>query len=148
MAGLAGEHFWLLDLIGAFSFLNERLAPDWQAAETMIADLAIADLKLEPRVQWVTFSSPDGYHHLYGTTDAYRDIVANLDAQLGRYLEAATARPGPSAAAALTDWFWRETAAGALLLRVASACVDSDAAALKALGEKSLVPRSHADLIA
>ena len=64
------------------------------------------------------------------------------------YLEAATARPGPARSAALTDWFWRETAAGALLLRVASACCRSDVAGLRALGEKSLVPRSHASLVA
>lgn len=64
------------------------------------------------------------------------------------YLEAATARPGPSAAATLTDWFWRETAAGALMLRLASICRDSDNAGLKNLGEKSLVPRSHMSLVA
>ncbi len=64
------------------------------------------------------------------------------------YLEAATARPGPAASAVLTDWFWRETAAGALLLRVAAACRDSGVPALKALGERSLVPRSHVHLIA
>lgn len=63
------------------------------------------------------------------------------------YLEAATARPGPSTSKALTDWFWRETAAGALLLRVASACSRSTVPALKALGERSLVPRSHASLV-
>ena len=63
------------------------------------------------------------------------------------YLEAATARPGPAASAVLTDWFWRETAAGALLLRVAAACRRSDVPALKALGERSLVPRTHVHLI-
>jgi hypothetical protein len=63
------------------------------------------------------------------------------------YLEAATARPGPSRSAVLTDWFWRETAAGGLVLRVAAACRKSDDAALKALGERSLVPRTHWGLI-
>jgi hypothetical protein len=63
------------------------------------------------------------------------------------YLEAATARPGPSKSAVLTDWFWRETAAGTLVLRVAAACRRSENAALKALGERSLVPRTHWSLI-
>ena len=64
------------------------------------------------------------------------------------YLEAATARPGPVTSAALTDWYWRETAAGALVLQVAALCRDSGVAALKALGERSLVPRTHTHLIA
>lgn len=63
------------------------------------------------------------------------------------YLEAATARPGPSSSTALTDWFWRETAAGALVLRVAAACRACESAGLRNLGEKSLVPRSHAALV-
>lgn len=63
------------------------------------------------------------------------------------YQEAATAKPGPSTAGTLTDWFWRETAAGALILRLAAACLGSDNAGLKNLGEKSLVPRSHASLV-
>ncbi|MGD8810810.1 MAG: hypothetical protein PVG24_14465 [Gammaproteobacteria bacterium] len=63
------------------------------------------------------------------------------------YLEAATAKPGPSASKALNDWFWRETAAGALVLRVAAACRQSDVAALNALGQRSLVPRAYWPLI-
>jgi hypothetical protein len=63
------------------------------------------------------------------------------------YLEAATARPGPSTSKVLNDWFWRETAAGALALRVAKACRQSDVPALKVLGERSLVPRVYWPLI-
>jgi hypothetical protein len=63
------------------------------------------------------------------------------------YLEAATAKPGPSASKALNDWFWRETAAGALALKVAAACRKSEDAALKTLGQRSLVPRAYWPLI-
>jgi hypothetical protein len=63
------------------------------------------------------------------------------------YLEAATAKPGPSTSKALNDWFWGETAAGALALKVAAACRRSDDAALKTLGQRSLVPRAYWPLI-
>lgn len=63
------------------------------------------------------------------------------------YLEAATAKPGPNASKVLNDWFWNETAAGALALKVAAACRRSDDAALKTLGQRSLVPRAYWPLI-
>jgi hypothetical protein len=63
------------------------------------------------------------------------------------YLEAATARPGQAASGALTDWFWRETAAGALVLQVAATCRGSGNAPLQTLGERSLVPRTYSHLI-
>lgn len=63
------------------------------------------------------------------------------------YLEAATAQPGPSTSKALSDWFWGETAAGALALRVASACRQMDDKALNVLGQRSLVPRAYWPLV-
>jgi len=63
------------------------------------------------------------------------------------YLEAATAKPGPSDSKVLNDWFWNETATGALALKVAAACRKSDVPALKVLGERSLVPRAYWPLI-
>ena len=63
------------------------------------------------------------------------------------YIEAATARPGPAGSTELHDWFWQETAAGDVLLRLSAACQAADAAGLQNLGEKGLVPRSHQHLV-
>lgn len=58
------------------------------------------------------------------------------------YLEAASARPGGSAGArALADWFWGETAAGRLILRLHPVCAASPDKALRALTQGALVPR-------
>jgi hypothetical protein len=58
------------------------------------------------------------------------------------YLEAASARPGGSAGArALADWFWGETAAGRLVLRLHPICAASPDKGLRALAQGALVPR-------
>jgi hypothetical protein len=57
------------------------------------------------------------------------------------YLEAASAQPGNLGAAALEQWFWRETAAGRLFLMLRQACLESADKSLRTLGEKLLVPR-------
>ncbi len=60
------------------------------------------------------------------------------------YLEAASARPGGSAAPrALADWFWGETAAGRLILRLHPVCAASPDRALRALARGALVPRTQ-----
>ncbi len=63
------------------------------------------------------------------------------------YFEAATARPGASGSAALNDWFWGETAAGRLLLRLSATCRGIDAPVMQWLGHKALVPRTHEHLV-
>lgn len=61
------------------------------------------------------------------------------------YVAAASAQPGNAGAAALEQWFWRETAAGELFLKLSQACRASADASLRTLGEKMLVPRVIAD---
>lgn len=56
------------------------------------------------------------------------------------YLEAACAQPGNPDAAALEQWFWRQTAAGRLLLMLRDACLQSADEGLRQLGGM-LVPR-------
>ena len=56
------------------------------------------------------------------------------------HLEAAQARPGPVASARqLADWFWGETAAGNMLLKLRPVCKASTDASLKSAAD--LVPR-------
>jgi hypothetical protein len=64
------------------------------------------------------------------------------------YLEAASARPGGSAGSrALADWFWGETSAGRLILRLHPVCAGSSDKALRALAQGALVPRAQRHLI-
>ena len=50
------------------------------------------------------------------------------------YWEAVTARPGDASAQQLENWFWNETAAGELLLRLRQLCLDHDAAPIREVG--------------
>ena len=62
------------------------------------------------------------------------------------YFEAAAAQPGGTSRQ-LADWFWKETAGGRTLLQMASAMRAADDKGLNAVGQRAIVPRSHADLV-
>jgi hypothetical protein len=59
------------------------------------------------------------------------------------YQEAATARPGAATSRDLADWFWDETAAGALLRALRPVCAESADPGVRAVGKTQLVPRAH-----
>lgn len=65
------------------------------------------------------------------------------------YFEAAGARPGGAASStALADWFWGETAAGSLFLKLHAPCSTSNDATLKEAAKSFLVPRAQAHRLA
>ena len=59
------------------------------------------------------------------------------------YLEAATARPGGASSRALADWFWSETAAGAMLLALQPVCAKSADESVRHVAESQFVPRAQ-----
>ncbi len=60
------------------------------------------------------------------------------------HLEAVAARPGgPPSARALAEWFWGETAAGALLLALHPVCLASPDARVRHVGTSQLIPRAE-----
>lgn len=62
------------------------------------------------------------------------------------YMEAATARPGASSAREVADWFWRQTTGAKVLYALKEACIASDDAAIKRIGERAIVPANEAYL--
>ncbi|MCH9052941.1 MAG: hypothetical protein IIA72_18060 [Proteobacteria bacterium] len=62
------------------------------------------------------------------------------------YMEAATARPGPSSARQVADWFWRQTSGAKVLYALKAVCIASDDAAIKRLGHRAIVPANEAYL--
>jgi len=56
------------------------------------------------------------------------------------YLEAASAQPRPGSARALNDWFWDETAAGALLKQLRGALREHEDGAMRTYAAMTLVP--------
>ncbi len=62
------------------------------------------------------------------------------------YMEAATARPGPSSARQVADWFWRQTSGAKLLYALKAVCIASDDAAIQRIGHRAIVPANEAYL--
>lgn len=59
------------------------------------------------------------------------------------YLEAVTSQPGDHPPAAVNDWFWGETQAGALVIELARALSGDADPRVRGLARAALVPRSH-----
>lgn len=60
------------------------------------------------------------------------------------YLEAAIMRPGGAASKdQLTDWFWGDTSAGALLLALHAACKTNDNPDVRQVAADQLIPRAQ-----
>ena len=83
-----GERSRLLRLLRLARFFDEELAPDWRVVETQVVEEAIADLELQPKLQWITFTSPDGDHHVHGNDSRYTKRLRHVDAMIGRYMNA------------------------------------------------------------
>lgn len=77
----------LVRFLAGTPWLGPRLLPDWFQAETQVLELALADLPHQPKVQWITFASPDGRNHIAGTDDTYVRLVRHIDGLIGRYRE-------------------------------------------------------------
>ena len=59
------------------------------------------------------------------------------------YLEAVTSQPGDHPPAAVNDWFWETTRAGALLIELARVLSVHPEPRVRGLGRQGLVPRSY-----
>ena len=75
-------------IIQHIPYFGKMILPNEMMGEEEVVDNAISDLlKFHPRVQWITFGTPDGYRHSFGEEeeDYYRSIIRACDQQIGRY---------------------------------------------------------------
>lgn len=131
------------------SILSEigPLAPWFQVAleQHGRTSVGISGLEIEDAVRFLVGLIEDGAAPIEddGRSLGERMRAATEDVRTF-YLEAAGARPGGSASSrALADWFWGETAAGALFLRLDAVCGESADASLREAGKSYLVPRAQ-----
>ncbi len=87
------DHTWFVRALGGLPFVGPRIAPDWKGAEDEVIAAAVADLAYQPKVQWVTFASPDAYDHMHGCDSTYVALVRHIDTLIGAY-RAESARLG------------------------------------------------------
>jgi hypothetical protein len=129
----------------------EALAP-WQALAVQRTGRSIAGVSGLGVAEVVAFltalfegRTPDP---AAGLTAAQTARFASEDLR-NWYFEAASARPGPSPSpSAMADWFWGETAAGALILALQPLLAASADPLLRRVAERSLVPRVQQHRIA
>ncbi|HRD07349.1 MAG TPA: alkaline phosphatase family protein [Saprospiraceae bacterium] len=61
--------------------------------ETAVTDIALEQLKKKPKIQWITYASPDAYNHINGTHDHYRLLLRHIDYEIGRLLAVLSTKP-------------------------------------------------------
>ena len=64
--------------------IGETISKDHYQHETAVTDIAIEQLQKNPKVQWITFPSPDAYNHVNGTDSIYQKLLIHLDHEIGR----------------------------------------------------------------
>lgn len=82
-------HWWFADLLSSIPPFEDELSPDWRQIERQVVELALADLVHRPKVQWITFVSPDAYVHVNGVGPKYPELVRSIDEMIGVYRDRA-----------------------------------------------------------
>lgn len=123
-----------------------QLAP-WR--ETFITTsgrtiVGISGMAVEETVQFLGDVLQTGRSDCIGDDDLGMAVRNATEDLRNWYIEAASARPGGAASPqALADWFWGETAAGALILALHPIALASEDASLRQVAERALVPRAQ-----
>ncbi len=135
------------DLLRAVLAENASLAP-WHALfmEThgrSTANLSGFDIERAARYA-AAFLEPDANPEPPGGQDAAATLRRAIEDLRNWRLEAITAQPGPKPSSkTLADWFWGETAAGALALALHPVLAASADERLRQVGKGQLVPRNQ-----
>lgn len=77
--------WWLPRMLGSIPFCGYRYAPEWADTEESVIVLALRDLERRPKVQWISLTSLDGIHHVYGMGERYRHALRRQDELIGVY---------------------------------------------------------------
>jgi hypothetical protein len=126
------------------SFVNELIAllPRWHAAQARFGRTSVG-LSFQPPDAWPAFAeailagAQPTVPQLDTTALAVRFMCDDIKALYGEAAQATA--PAPSARQVDT-WFWRQTAAGALLQALRRAAMTSENNALKTVGGRFFVP--------
>jgi len=81
----------LFPFLRVVPFIGRNISKDHFEHESLVTDLAIDQLKFNPKVQWITYPSLDAHNHVHGTDDIYYDLLQHLDGELNRLDQAIAA---------------------------------------------------------
>lgn len=74
----------LFSFLRAVPFIGKDISKNHFQHESLVTDLAIEQLKLNPKVQWITYPSLDAHNHVHGTDETYFALLQHLDHELNR----------------------------------------------------------------
>ena len=77
------EDATLFQVLQKIPYFGDRITFDYFKHENRVTELAIEQLKRNPKVQWVTYATPDASHHIVGTTGEYFDLICHIDSLVG-----------------------------------------------------------------
>lgn len=70
----------------AIPWIGHKIAKNHFEHETDVLDLALQQLEKNPKIQWITFPSPDAYNHVFGTDSTYHLLLRHIDGLIGRFV--------------------------------------------------------------
>lgn len=79
------DRHWLPRATARLPWVGGSLVPDWVSAESTVVRRAIADLARRPKIQWITFASPDTYSHVSGPDEQYAALIRSIDGMIAMY---------------------------------------------------------------
>lgn len=76
---------WLTQL-RSVPFVGKSIIKNHFQHESDVTDLALQQLNKNPKVQWITYASPDAYNHVNGTDSVYHYLLRHVDYEISRLL--------------------------------------------------------------
>lgn len=73
----------LFKFLRAVPYFGDKITYSYFDHETFVANLVMDQLEDNPKVQWVTFASPDASHHVSGMTEEYPKLLQHIDGLVG-----------------------------------------------------------------
>lgn len=73
----------IFSAIKAIPIAGAHLAKNHYQHESEVMEMAISQLKQNPKLQWVTLPSPDATIHVNGMTDEYTNLLHHIDSLIG-----------------------------------------------------------------
>ena len=78
----------LFALLRRLPWLGKSLIKDHFQHESNVTDIAIDQMSHNPKVQWITYPSPDAHNHVHGTDSTYYFLLRHIDKEISRLIHA------------------------------------------------------------
>lgn len=72
--------------LATMPWIGRKLIKNHFTHETAVTDIALKQLESNPKVQWITYASPDAYNHVSGTDSIYHHLLRHIDIEIARIL--------------------------------------------------------------